>query len=330
MYIILLACVAACLAGHLEDSEWQQYKLEFGKVYTAEQEASKYATWLENKKGIDLHNADYAQSYKQGLNEFADMTEEEFKAIYLGGFHMPEEYLNGSKSTGAEPWVPPPEDAPIPNGVNWVNQGYVTGVKNQGRCGSCYSFSATGGLEGATYKTSGRLPSLSESQIVDCSGRYGNQGCGGGWYQAAWHYIRDCGGSQSEASYSYVPQQRWCQFNSQYVNARVQSWVDLPKGSERSLQQALATVGPIAIAIDASHSSFRYYRTGVYYEPQCSSSNLDHAVLAVGYGTEGGYDYWLVKNSWGYSFGQGGYIKMIRNYGNHCGVASNPSYVIAA
>jgi len=330
LYIIVLACLSACLAGPADDLKWQDYKLEFGKVYSSEEEeATRYETWKENVMEIELHNADYTQTFKQGQNEFTDMTDEEFKATHSGCFQIPEGYLNGSIKSDADEFEPLPEGVSLPSSVNWVSQGYVTGVKNQARCGSCYSFSATGALEGAHYKKTGTLPLLSEQQIVDCSGRYGNMGCRGGWYQSSWRYIRDAGGNTGEQSYPYTARQGWCRFRRGSGIAKVSSYTDTQSGSEQALMQALATVGPVSVAIDASHSKFRNYRYGVHYDPYCSSQRLDHAVLAVGYGSESGQDYFLVKNSWGTRYGQGGYIKMARNKGNNCGIATKPSFVIA-
>jgi cathepsin L len=299
--------------------------LEYNKVYTPEQDAVKYLTWKEAVEEIKLHNALYGDQYEQGVGPFTDMTDAEFKAGGYTGLVIPTDALNGSEKA---PGRFVPSNNPIPNAVDWRSQGLVTPIKNQGQCGSCYSFAATGALEGAWKKHSGSLVSLSESQIVDCSGRYGNYGCNGGWYMSSWRYIRDIGGNECENTYPYVARKGWCRFNRQNVCATVSSWHDTSPGSEADLTAALAEVGPVAVAIDAAHSSFQRYKRGVYYEYQCSPQNLDHAVLAVGYGSEGGQDYYLVKNSWGTWWGDNGYIKMARNRNNNCGIATKPSYPI--
>merc|ERR1712018_429425 len=172
--IALLACISVCFAQGPHDNAWEDWKLEYGKVYSAEEELTRYGIWLKSKEDVDLHNADYEQTYTVGLNEWSDMTQEEFAEIYLTGLRIPEDIVNG---TAKLQWHD--ESTPVVNGdeVNWVNQGYVTPIKNQGRCGSCYSFSATGALEGPWFKKTGKSESLSEQQIVDCSGRYGNHGC---------------------------------------------------------------------------------------------------------------------------------------------------------
>merc|ERR1712033_146101 len=228
----------------LHDDAWEDYKLDFDKRYTAEEEAMRYANWKK--------------------------TTEEFEKYYLG-------YKMASEPDNATLHVP--SNDPIPNDIDWRQQGLVTGVKNQGRCGSCYSFSASGALEGAWAKSHGRLPTLSESQIVDCSGRYGNHGCQGGRYQSSWQYLQSCGGDMSESAYPYTPRQGWCRFNRGQVVATVSGYQNVR--GESSLTNAIGSVGPVSVAIDASPRSLRSYRYGVFYDPSCSSYRMNHAVLAV-------------------------------------------------
>merc|ERR1712180_355875 len=235
-FFALLALVAVASA---HDQAWEDYKLEFNKVYTPEEEAMRYANWKKDSEEVDLHNAMYGEEYKKGVNQFSDLTDEEFAEYYLTGYRM------ADKPDNATIFVPSNE--PIPNDVDWRNQGMVTQVKNQGRCGSCYSFSATGALEGAWKKSRGSLPNLSEQQIVDCSGRYGNHG-----------------------------RQGYCRFDRGQVQATVSSYQNIR--GESSLTQALGSIGPVSVAIDASPRSFRQYRGGVYYDPRCSSTRMNHAV----------------------------------------------------
>jgi len=313
--LIFFACAFVCLA---HDQAWEDYKLQFDRRYTEEEDKVRYAIWKKAVAEIDAHNAQYEKTFTQGINQFTDMTDEEFEANYLGGY-VP-------KQVGEEePVTWTPSNEPVPNEVDWRSQGYVTGVKNQASCGSCYSFSATGALEGQWFKARGQLVSMSEQQIVDCSGRYGNMGCRGGRFQSAWQYIRDAGGINSERDYPYHPRQGWCRKRSTVV-ATVSGVHQIPHNDENALTQAIGQVGPISIAIDASPSSFRRYRSGVHYSYNCNHPN--HAVLAVGYGTENGQDYYLVKNSWGTTFGLGGYIKMARNRGNNCCIACDTAYPI--
>ena len=307
--------LAVCHSQPIEDPSWESYKTEFNKVYADDlEEERRYDIWKRAAEQVELHNADYASTYTQGLNQFSDMSDEEFKEVLLSSLLLPDRIT-------ASNWSKP--EIEVPNDVDWVSKGYVTPVKNQGRCGSCYSFSATGALEGAWFKKTGKLVSLSEQQILDCSRGYGNHGCGGGFYQRAWDFIRAYHGIQTEESYPYEHREWVCRFDAKKVVATVSSYKNLPAKDEDALKQALGTVGPVSIAIDASCRGFRSYRRGVYSHEGCGAkqSDLNHAVLAVGYGQENGEDYWLVKNSWGTSYGDKGYVKIARNKGNMCGVA---------
>ncbi|XP_038823289.1 cathepsin L.1 [Salvelinus namaycush] len=191
------------------------------------------------------------------------------------------------------------------------------------------SLPQTGSLEGQHYRKTNKLVSLSEQQLVDCSGEFGNMGCMGGLMDQAFEYIKSLapGGLDTEDSYAYHAEDKKCHYKPDSLGATCTGYVDMTSGDESALQQAVATVGPVSVAIDAAHSSFQLYKSGVYDEPDCSSDQLDHGVLAVGYGTsDDGQDYWLVKNSWGLDWGDKGYITMSRNKHNQCGIATASSY----
>jgi cathepsin L len=253
------------------------------------------------------------------MNVFGDLTFEEFKAAYLGT------KLPKRNTTSASTFLSPLNVHDLPDSVDWRTKGYVTGVKDQGQCGSCWAFSTTGSLEGQYFRNKGTLESFSEQQLVDCSGDYGNMGCNGGLMDQAFEYIEKFG-IERESVYPYTAQDGQCQYDASKVVTKVSSYVDIPTGNEAKLKEAVATQGPVSVAIDASNASFQFYRSGVYNERSCSSSQLDHGVLAVGYGTLSNNAYWLVKNSWGTSWGQQGYIFMTRDKNNQCGIATAASY----
>jgi cathepsin L len=254
------------------------------------------------------------------MNLFADLTVEEFRELYL------QPKINASAIPQTN--VHDDEDISLTDDtVDWRTKGAVTGVKNQGQCGSCWAFSATGSIEGAYQIAKKSLVSSSEQQLVDCSRSYGNYGCSGGLMDSAFKYTIAVKGLDTETSYPYTARDGTCKFNPSNIGTTISSYKDVQKGSE-SAQQTAVNAQPVSVAIDASHSSFQLYHSGIYYESRCSASQLDHGVLAVGYGTQSSSEYWIVKNSWGTSWGMSGYILMSKNKNNNCGIATMSSYPV--
>jgi len=312
------------------DELWRAFKAEHSRMYAShDEELESKDIFHENLKTISAHNILHQRglkTYKLGVNQFADIHPDEFAAklrsrgCYKQSNHTLSLHRPATFMTSLSP-------VHMPAAVDWRDRGFVTPVKNQQACGSCWSFSATGALEGQHMRKTGKLVSLSEQNLVDCSVAWGNNGCNGGLMDYAFQYVKDNGGIDTEESYPYNAKEGFCHFKRDDIGATDVGYSDIPAGDEAALKEALATVGPVSVAIDASHPSFQLYSEGVYAEEDCSSEQLDHGVLAVGYGTDGqGQDYWIVKNSWSEKWGEGGYIKMARNQGNMCGIASAASY----
>ncbi|NXF53976.1 CATS protein, partial [Oceanites oceanicus] len=324
--IAVLAALAVAL-GHPDPAlgwHWQLWKKTYGKEYRHEkEEGDRRATWERNLRLVMLHNLEQSlglRSYELGMNHLADMTSEEVAALLTG--------LNVAPWTNwTSPYRPQP-GSKVPDTVDWREKGCVTDVKNQGTCGLCWVFSAVGALEAQVKLKTGNLVSLSVQNLIDCTRGYGNKGCGGGWKTRAFQYIIDNQGIDLDASYPYTAQDGACRYNPTARAAACSGYVELPHGDESTLKDAVANVGPISVSIDASQpTTFLYWWAvskclpGIYRDPSCSQV-VTHAVLVIGYGSSDGQDDWLVKNSWGARFGEQGYVRMARNRGNHCGIAS--------
>lgn len=320
--LLLVSCLAITLALKAElNDDWQTYKTYHGKVYKDVQiEAMRREIWETHLEIIQTHNlqADRGvHTYWMGENEFTDLTNKEFRAMMNG-------YLMTNRTSHMQYVSTLTSDPPAQ--MDWRTQGYVTPIKNQEQCGSCWAFSTTGSLEGQNFKKNKKLVSLSEQNLVDCSKKYGNKGCKGGLMDNAFKYIKANDGIDTEESYPYKGKDGVCKFKSADVGATDTGFVDVKRGSEDALLQAVAEIGPISVAMDAGHQSFQHYRTGVYKERECSSIRLDHGVLAVGYGEVMSSKVWIVKNSWGTTWGEKGYFNLARDDKNMCGIATQASY----
>jgi len=313
--LILLALCACALA--YSESEYQSaftfWMQEWGRSYNHQEFQHRYRVFRNNLDFIEAHNK-ANKGFTVALNEFADISSSEFQRIYLGTkVNVPHVAV-----------LPSLKNLKLPASFDWRQQGAVTPIKNQGQCGSCWSFSTTGSVEACHFFATKKLVGLSEQNLVDCSTSQGNQGCDGGLMTQAMDYIISNKGIDTEASYPYTAEDGTCVFNPANVGATMKSYTNVKTGSEVDLQTKVA-MGPTSVAIDASHSSFQFYSSGVYNEPDCSTSQLDHGVLAVGWGVDSGSDFWLVKNSWGTSWGMKGYIEMTRDTTgntNQCGIAT--------
>ncbi|XP_015884935.3 low-temperature-induced cysteine proteinase [Ziziphus jujuba] len=292
---------------------------QYGKSYFSEKEKLyRLSVFEDNLAYISQHNNLGNSSYTLSLNAFADLTHHEFKTSRLGlSSASPFKSKMGPKFL---------HNLEIPISIDWRKQGAVTRVKDQGSCGACWSFSATGAIEGINKIVTGSLISLSEQELVDCDRSY-NSGCDGGLMDYAFQFVIDNHGIDTEEDYPYSGREKSC--NRAKLKRHVvtiDGYTDVPENNEKQLLQAVATQ-PVSVGISGGERAFQLYSKGIFSGP--CSTNLDHAVLIVGYGSENGKDYWIVKNSWGRGWGMDGYMHILRNSGSAqgvCGMYMLPSY----
>ncbi|XP_055383350.1 procathepsin L-like [Condylostylus longicornis] len=324
LFLVALFALIACQQSYADlDSEWENFKIQYGKVYNSyEEEATRKETFANTLKKIEEHNKNYAKglsTFEMGVNEFADFTVDEYKAKLERSAYMP------TSGFGSSEFAQNFTARDLPEYVNWLEYGYRNPVLNQGGCGSCYTFAAIAALEGQYYIKHGQLIQLAHQELLDCGKEYGNYGCGGGFQRNVYNYMLAHGLGHA-ASNPYLGREDVCRRGEPRIS--ISTFYEIPSGDEQALKQAVATVGPIPIDMDASLDTFMHYKSGVFYDSRCRTNWLSHAITIVGYGTENGQDYWLVRNSWGDWWGDNGYIKMARNRNNHCGVATRAVYPI--
>jgi C1A family cysteine protease len=305
-----------------ENTLFEQFKRQHKKAYLDQaDERFRKQVFAANLQKIRQHNAEAADgehTYTLAMNEFGDMTFEEFHAKHTGFLGLRSRFSRTQNLANLS--------APAVDSIDWTTKGAVTGVKDQGQCGSCWSFSATGSIEGAWFLSKGKLISLSEQQLMDCSGDEGNYSCEGGLMDYAFEYVIQNGGICTEASYPYTASDRSsCDPCTNVVS--ISSYVDV--GQTEAALQAAVTQQPVSVAIEADQAAFQFYSSGVL--TGTCGTNLDHGVLAVGFGTLNGTPYWKVKNSWGGSWGMSGYVLIQKGKsqsGGQCGILMAASYPV--
>jgi cathepsin L len=325
MKAVLAVLLCLGLASAFTEQEYEgaftQWMGEFEKSYAPEEFFYRYNVFKTNMDYVAETNAKNL-SYTVELNRFADLSTGEYSAIYLG--------YKGDLRRSSEKLTMPLVDLPnaYPNGaLDWTTKNAVTAVKDQGQCGSCWAFSTTGSVEGAVAIAHGALNSLSEQELMDCSWSYGNMACNGGLMDNAFKYVMSAG-LCTEKAYPYTAtSSKTCKASSCTMSSftKISNYKDVAH-NENSLGAAV-DIGPVSVAIEADQTAFQLYKGGVF-NAACGQ-NLDHGVLVVGYGTDAssGLDFWKVKNSWGTSWGEAGYIRMVRNK-DECGIANEPSYPV--
>jgi len=294
------------------------------RSYGHDELVARYAVFKQNMDFITEHNKKNL-SYTLGMNKFGDMPFNEFHAKYTGYNQVKRDFIRSKN--GPAHVLGAHENNPA--SVDWRKSGAVTPVKDQGQCGSCWAFSATGSMEGAYAVKTKTLVSLSEQQLVDCSTSQGNEGCNGGLMDYAFEYVISSG-IGTEAAYPYKAVDQKCK-KVTASPVKIASYVDVTHNSDSAMETAVAK-GPTSVAIEADQPAFQFYKSGIFSDPSCGTA-LDHGVLAVGYDTSKTNDkkYWIVKNSWGSDWGDNGYISMIRQTGaGICGINMESSYPVAA
>lgn len=312
-------------------NEWNRFKAAHKKVYkNAAEDLLRFKVFLKNKLAIVNHNMKHRKgsaSYVVEMNKYGDLLDHEFQK-QIGVSSGPSlRILEPRSFRSSDRGLYSKSGKPIPPSVDWRTKNVVVPPRNQGTCASSWAFSTTGAIEGQLARKTGKLVPLSQQSLIDCSTE--NDGCDGGFMDVAFGFVYRRGGIVSEASYPYTGKAGKCKrFNRRDVGAQIKGTVHIRPGYASDLQDAIAQVGPISVAIDASSKMLRFYKSGVFSpsSSQCSPYEVNAGVLAVGYGKENGKEFWLLKNSWGTSWGEGGYFKLLKDGQNLCGVTSSASY----
>ena len=320
-YDVMLSGRVTLSQSHI-DEMYEQFVSTYERPSaTLNSNVDRKAIFAQRLQAITEHNAQDGVTYMKGINHLSDMTYEEVRSYY--------KILNQPQSCSATSSgkVGSVDLTALPDYFDWRDQGAVSPVKDQGSCGSCWTFSTVGAVESHFLVKYGQFRNLSEQQLVDCAGDYDNNGCNGGLPSHAFEYISDNGGLTTESLYPYKAVDQTCGVKSlQRSVGVVGGSVNITQNDENELQDALFNHGPVSVAFEVV-DDFMDYSTGVYSSTDCKSSTMDvnHAVLAVGYGTENGSPYWIVKNSWSTQWGDQGYFKILRGK-NMCGIAQCNAY----
>lgn len=310
--------------GHEKESyifaRFQEFlKKENKKYSTVEEYMARFKVFESNYLKLESFsiNPSTKRKHSVALNKFADMTPQEFRRTYLNLDIKLVDVLRAQSEN-----LRFTEAAPA--SFDWRDQGAVGPVKDQGACGSCWAFSTVGNLEGLNYIKNKQLVQFSEQQLVDCDKV--DSGCNGGLMENAYNYLKSAGGIMKQADYKYTGRDGTCKFVKSKAALQVTGFTFAASQDEEEIKSFLASTGPLAIALNAD--PLQFYDGGIIDADasECDPQGLNHGVTLVGYGSENGTDYWVVKNSWGTGWGENGYFRISRGKGT-CGVNT---YVVSA
>ena len=312
MLALFLCSASSSLFTALEERQFISWMREHGRLYAGSDYHFRLGVFLAKSRFVEAHNKNPKKSFTVSLNKFAAMTDCEYRAM-LG-------YLQGLDERAPAATRSVSNDAP--DAIDWREKGAVNAIKDQGQCGSCWAFSAVCTAESAHFLKSSQLLSFSEQNLVDCVTL--SLGCNGGVPSVALSYVHKHQGGQwnSEDDYPYHAVGQACTYDASKAIGSLAGYKGIGWGAEDELKEKVASMGVVSVCVDAGQSSFQTYSGGIYDEPSCSTFMLNHAVACVGYGAENNRLFWIVRNSWGVDWGEAGYIRLPRNEGNACGIAT--------
>lgn len=324
-FILFTSLFAATKSFLIEDS-WNQFthfQTRFQKIYNNPEEVeSRFNIFKSNLKTILNHNSAHNHNFTMSINQFTDLTPEEFKTQYASGYKPLESFGCSRFTTHSDI---------LPASIDWTTSGKVNPIRDQGQCGSCWAFAATANAESIWAIATNQLLDLSEQYLVDCATGIGyfNQGCNGGQPDSALKFMIN-NGQCAETDYPYTQKQGTCNDTPCTTNVEFAACYDVTPNDQQALASATAQ-NPVIIAIEADTRYFQSYSSGILTDALKCGTNLDHAVEIVGYGTENGIDYWKVRNSWSTSWGEQGYFRLQRSDSTNdpgvCGLAMEPSFI---